>query len=165
MRQRLGWGALGLLLVCGGLANSGCDELEEAIQGEAAPLRENDLPNCSRIITCCNNELFQSVAPEAALTQCTTTFVPATGAVIDTYQETRDQIQRGLSESGESVDELRTRTQDTFEPGCRCFLEETVGQIGDTALPADCEVVPTSGALDGGAMCSDAIDTLTAEKE
>lgn len=161
MNRSLLWG--GALLVLLAVPSTGCDELEEAIQGEAAPLKESDLPNCSRIVTCCENTLFQSVAPSAVIDQCNSTFIPAADVVIDNYQTARSEIQGGLANSDQTVEELRTQTQDIFEPGCRCFLEETVGTIGNAALPVDCEVVVESGALDEGATCTDAVDTLLAE--
>ncbi len=148
------------LLCASATMSLGCDELKEVIDGEAAPLKENDLPNCSRVITCCNNTLLQSVAPGSVNDVCSGSFVPAANGVIETYQSARDEIQNGLNDDGQTIEELRTATQDTFEPGCRCFLEETIGALGDDQLPLDCESIKDSGALDDGAMCSDATDAL-----
>ena len=54
-------------------------------------------------------------------------------------------------------------SQEIFEPGCRCFLEETAGQLENGTIdliPQDCEFDSTTGALDGDLMCSDATDAL-----
>ena len=138
------------------------DSVEEALDGEVTELKEAELPNCSKVITCCDNIANRNLSDEVT-SACDSQFKPAANLVIENYQLARDGIQDNTNNNGETLDGLRTTTQENFEPGCRCFLEETVGQINTDAvdlLPKDCEVDTTTGALDDGNMCSDATDTL-----
>lgn len=138
----------------------GCEAAKEIIDGEEAELREQDLPNCSKIITCCENLQGRSITPGAVEEQCADTFVPAANSVIDKYQAARDVIDNDSEAVQEARDQLRDTTQATVEPGCRCFLEETIGQIDAALLPLDCEVVTDVGNLPEDLMCSDATDAL-----
>ncbi len=142
-----------MLLMMGALLvpTMGCDKVEEVFNDEASPLLEDDLPNCSRIVTCCQKLENLDLAPE----QCESIFVPAATTVIETYQDSREAI----SADADAVNTLRTETQDNVEPGCRCFLSETIEQINN-GLVADCSVDTSVGALDDGALCSDATDAL-----
>ena len=119
---------------------SGCEEI---LDGEAAELKEPELPNCSRIITCCNNLEGNGLAPS----ECQEIFVPAADAVIENYQTVRDNIPFNDAQAREL---LLDETQSRVEPGCRCFLEETIGQLGDFILPIDCESDKEVGTLEGG---------------
>lgn len=137
-------------------ALSGCGAVEEVLDGEAAELAEPDLPNCSRIITCCENLKGKGIAPDA----CDESISPAASTVIDTYQDARNAIPNNSPLAAEEARvELRITTQDAVEPGCRCFLEETVGQIDAVLLPIDCEPDTSTGELEN-AQCSDATDAL-----
>ena len=137
-----------------------CDAVEQSLQGSAAPLREPDLPNCSRILNCCTNLDRQSIVPSSIKEACHGVATP-TDTLIDQYQVSRANIQASTSTSAETkaqlIAELRTNTQASLEPACRCLLEETVGNISlDGFLsPADCETITTSGALPDGAQCDD----------
>jgi hypothetical protein len=126
----------------------GCEEI---LDGVEAPLAEPDLPNCSRIITCCNNLEGNGLAPS----ECQEIFIPAVETVIENYQLAQSRV----SADAEASRALRDETQELVEPGCRCFLEETVGQVGDFLLPVDCESDKSVGDLESG-QCSDATDGL-----
>lgn len=153
------WASL-LLVASLGL---GCDEIKDAteqvLDGEEAELKENDLPNCSKILTCCANLKGKSITPDAVNEQCDEIFVPAANEVIDNYQSIKDEIEAG-TRGDQTVEQWKTTSQDTLEPGCRCFLENTVGVISDVALPADCEANTDTGAL-GAQTCDDATTELT----
>ncbi len=131
----------------------GCNAAEELLDGEEAELKEAELPNCSRIITCCANLKGRGIAPD----ECEDAFIPAADQVISTYQAARDNIP---FDDAEARTLLRDETQGTVEPGCRCFLEETIGQIDDALLPIDCESDKNVGTLEGDLQCSDATDAL-----
>ena len=135
------------------LALTGCDVAESLLDGEAAPLKEPELPNCSRIITCCNNLADKGVDRD----ECVDAFIPAADTVIENYQRARDNIP---GNDAQARDLLREETQGLVEPGCRCFLEETIGQLSDLVLPIDCESDKSVGTLEGELMCSDATDAL-----
>ena len=139
-----------ILLFALGLTMSlvGCEQI---LDGEESALAEPDLPNCSRIITCCESLEGNGLAPS----ECQDVFIPAVETVIDNYQLAQSRISADAEASGA----LRDETQGLVEPGCRCFLEETVGQIGDFLLPIDCESDKSVGDLEGG-ECSDATDGL-----
>lgn len=139
---------------------SACSEVEDALDGEEAALKEADLPNCSKVITCCDNLQGRSFTPSQISSACSDQFEPAANAVIDTYQSAKSGIQDNTQNNDMTLDELRTQTQDQVEPGCRCFLEETIGTIDAAVLPKDCEADTSTGSLDEGAMCSDATDAL-----
>lgn len=156
-----------LLLFASSLfALSACDALEESLQGQAAPLKEPELPNCSRVLTCCTNLDGQRLVPTSIKDACESIAVP-TDAVITEYQQSRAAIRGNTATSAETKaeleTELRTRSQGTLEPACRCLLEETVGRLSLNNLlsPADCEVVTTSGALPQGKQCSDVTGAVT----
>ena len=51
MGARLG----GVVAVVGAFMAGGCDSVERAFDGVAAPLKEPELPNCSKVLTCCAN--------------------------------------------------------------------------------------------------------------
>lgn len=162
-------GALALCIITASLSVA-CDEIkdqvtmqiEDTLNGEESPLRELDLPNCSKVITCCDKLKERGYSDEVS-SLCEEQFQPAVDLAIDSYQTARDALTDNAEEQEEALNELRSRTQLSFEPGCRCFLEETIGAINTDAvdlLPLDCEVEESSGALEEGAMCSDATSSL-----
>lgn len=144
----------------------GCDALEESLQGRAAPLKEPELPNCSRVLTCCTNLNGQSLVPSSIKDACAAIAEP-TDAVLSEYQSSRATIRANTATSAETKAELeaelRTRSQGTLEPACRCLLEETIGRLSLNNLlsPADCEVITSSGALPQGKECSDVTGAVT----
>ena len=148
------------------LMTSQCDALEESLQGQAAPLKEPDLPNCSRVLTCCANLDRQTIVPVTIKDTCHGIATP-TDAIIVEYQDSRHTIEANTTTSPETkaelIAELRTRTQQTMEPACRCLLEETVGNLslGGILSPADCETVVTSGQLPAGQQCDDVTTVIT----
>jgi hypothetical protein len=146
-----------------------CDALEESLQGQAAPLKEPELPNCSRVLTCCTNLNGQRLVPSSIKDACMAIAEP-TDVVISEYQSSRETIRGNTATSAETKveleAELRTRSQGTLEPACRCLLEETIGRLSlnNVLSPADCEVVPSSGALPEGKQCSDVTGAVTDPK-
>jgi len=138
------------------------DELEETLDGEATMLKEVDLPNCSKVITCCDALEARGIAEEV-VAACKGQFKPAANLVIDNYRTAQQSITDMLEDTAEALDDLKDTTQGSFEPGCRCFLEESVGQVNTGSidlLPVDCEINTSTGELSGGLMCSDATDSL-----
>jgi len=159
-----GWSVVMVAAVLG--LGAGCDALEESLDGQAAPLKEPDLPNCSRVLTCCANLDRQSLVPSSIKDACSGIAVP-TDAAIGEYQDSRRIIEQNQSTSAETkaelVAELRQTTQTTLEPACRCLLEETVGNLSLDGIlsPKDCETITTSGNLPDGAQCQDVTDVIT----
>lgn len=153
-------------LVVSVLALASCDALEESLQGQAAPLKEGDLPNCSRILTCCTNLGRRATVPGSIKDACTSIATP-TDALIGEYQSSREVIRTNTSTSpqtkAELETELRENTQATLEPACRCLLEQTVGNLSLDGIlsPIDCETIPTSGNLPQGATCDDVTGIIT----
>lgn len=143
----------------------GCDAVEESLQGQAAPLKEPELPNCSRVLTCCANLDRRALMPQTVKDACDG-LVPPTDTVIVQYQEGRAAIQANQNTSAETkaelLEDLRKSTQNTMEPACRCLLEQTVGLVSldDFLAPADCETVAGSGQLVDGQQCSDVTDAV-----
>ena len=138
------------------------DQIEDTLDGEATSLKETDLPNCSKVITCCD-VLEERGLAEEVVAACNGQFKPAANLVIDNYQSARQSLTEMVDESADALSELKATTQVSFEPGCRCFLEETVGQINTGSvdlLPVDCEVSTATGELSGDLMCSDSTDAL-----
>lgn len=141
-------------------ALSSCDALEESLDGVAAPLKEPELPNCSRVLTCCANLDRQTLMPDSVKQACDGLVTP-TDTVIEQYKAGKLRIQQDQATSAETkadlLAELKKDTQTTMEPACRCLLEETVGLVSldDFLAPKDCETVTTSGVLPEGAQCDD----------
>lgn len=160
--------AMGVVVLAWGLGLVACDALERSFEGTAAPLREPDLPNCSRILNCCTNLDRQTIVPSSVKDACHGVATP-TDTLIEQYQVSRANIQASTSTSAETkaqlIAELRTNTQASLEPACRCLLEETVGNISlDGFLsPADCETITTSGSLPAGAQCDDVTGVIKSE--
>ncbi|GEM_PF-2398697 len=152
------------------IAGFACQELqdtaEKVIDGQAAPLKENDLPNCSRMLTCCANVRKKVGMPQAVLDACDK-LEPAVDKVINAYQSSQQTIANNKSTTPETKQslskQLREKTQGTLEPGCRCLLDETLGKVSlDGFLtPIDCEAVKESGALPMGKECTDVTSAVT----
>lgn len=148
------------MLLVSALALLGCDSLEKSLDGKAAPLREAELPNCSKVLTCCANLMRDRVLGPYVADTCETVVDP-TNLAIDNYQAAKLRIERNGSISAESKTELladlRETTQASLEPACGCLVEETVGNISlDGYLsPLDCELVVGARGLAEGQQCSD----------
>ena len=140
--------------MCLALSLSGCDAAEEILDGEEAALKEADLPNCSKVINCCAN-LKSKELSEGLDDACDEQFVPAANRVIDTYQDAKGELSPGSD--GERA--LYDETRGTVEVGCRCFLEQSVGQIDAVLLPKDCEADTSVGQAEAD-MCDGAVDEL-----
>ena len=140
--------------ICLAMGLTACDAAEEILDGEEAALREADLPNCSKVINCCAN-LKEKDLSDDINEACTDQFVPSANRVIDTYQDAKGELQPGSE--GEMA--LYNETRGTVEVGCRCFLEQTVGQIDAVLLPLDCEADTTVGQAEAD-MCDGAVDSL-----
>ena len=138
----------------------GCDTLERSLDGTAAPLREPELPNCSKVLTCCANLSRDRVLGPYVADSCETVVGP-TDLAIDNYQAAKLRIETNASISAESkaelTAELRETTQASLEPACGCLVAETVGNISlDGYLsPLDCELVAGARGLGEGQQCSD----------
>lgn len=163
-----------LILVIGAMALFvvGCDAIEEVtdavLDDEPSALREGDLPNCSRAVNCCaalETGTISAAVPDAVSAACSDTVAFAADASIDEYQrqlQAIDDIPNLTAEARAARrDDLSREWQNRVEPGCRCFMEETVGTIPDLALPSDCEPILTTGDLEGE-TCSAAMESLVA---
>lgn len=148
-----------------------CSDLIEDTLGigseSAAALAEDDLPNCSRVSNCCDRlsqSPYSAVVPSSVHSTCSDTLGTAADMVISEYQSEQSLItnQSGLTDENETqlLSDLQEQWSSRVEPGCRCFLEETVGTLPDLTMPADCESFTTTGALEGGETCSDGIDAV-----
>lgn len=147
-----------LLLVSLGACDELLDQTLGASSESAASLAEDDLPNCSRVSNCCDRlsqSPYSAMVPSSVQSTCSDTLGTAADSVISEYQR-----EQSLTSNESALAELEEQWSDAVEPGCRCFLEETVGVLPDLTLPADCESFTTTGALEGGATCSDGIDAV-----
>lgn len=137
---------------------TGCEAAKEIINEEEVQLKEADLPNCSKILACCNylrtDALASGLVPDEVKSACADQFEPAADAVITNYQETRAELRQNLNDGGQTVDDLRTTTQDTVEPGCRCFIEGTIGKISGDFIDACAPDTSTGQA--GSEACTEA---------
>ncbi|MCA9562779.1 MAG: hypothetical protein KC561_04775 [Myxococcales bacterium] len=161
-----------VLLLAASLGFAGCETLddvaEQVLDDEASALKDDDLPNCSRVINCCNaleTGSISAAVPEAVSSACQNTVAVAADASIDEYQRQLAAIdaQTNVSEEDRATlrADLQEEWQNRIEPGCRCFMEDSVGTIPSIALPVDCEPFTTTGDLEG-ATCSEALESLTA---
>ena len=152
----LSYAVTGLL----GVGLIGCDRLKESFDGVAAPLKEPELPNCSKVLTCCANLSHDRILGPYVADTCETIVSP-TDLAITNYQAAKLRIERSTVTSAETkaelLLELRKTTQASAEPACRCFVDETIGNVSlDGFLsPKDCEVDVTVGGLPDGKTCSD----------
>jgi hypothetical protein len=154
----------GLTISCGGEI---AEAIEEIIDEEATTLQEPDIANCSRVINCCDRMAeaqYDSIVPEAVRNECTVSIAPSATAVITEYARERDALASRTDVSEERreslQDDLLETWQDNVEPGCRCFIEETVGNLPALLLPIDCEFIETSGTLPTGLTCDEAATLL-----
>lgn len=142
-----------LAAICLAMSLTGCEVAKEIIEGEEAPLKEADLPNCSKVINCCNNGLIQGLSEDVDMA-CADQLVPASSTVIDNYQAAQAELEPGSAAS----EELRATTQGSAEAGCRCFLEQTIGTL-DVPIPLDCQSDTSVGSVEAD-MCDGAVDEL-----
>lgn len=155
-------------LIATSLAASGCEELvtstEKTLQGTAAPLKEPELVNTSKMLTCCNN-LMAKASTKGLVESVCTPMTPQVTKVIDTYQTAKKDISANANLTAEAktqaLTELKTKTQSTLEPAAFCLLKETIGKLGTYVLPADCEGDAKAGALPQGKTCDDAKTAIT----
>ncbi len=148
--------------------SAGCDNVKNAIDeelnGEETALKEPELKNCSRVINCCMTlalEKYDGVVPEAVREECTNSIDPATNVVIDNYQTAKAGLDNLSSEADREALKAQLAEQaQTVEPGCRCFLDQTIGQIPSEFTPTDCEFFEDSGELEDGLTCDDATNAL-----
>lgn len=138
----------------------GCDSVERILDGQAAPLKEPELPNCSRVLTCCANLSSDRVIGPLVAPSCDVVVTP-TDLAIARYQQAKNVILQNASTTQQTKDallaDLRQTSQSTLEPACRCLIDQTVGNISlDGYLsPIDCEIVPTTGTIPNGKTCDD----------
>lgn len=142
------------------LSHAACDSLERSLDGVAAPLKEPELPNCSRVLNCCTNLGTDRLVGPLVDESCAAITTPTDLAILR-YQEARALILNDRATSQQTKDrllaELRETSQSTLEPACRCLLDQTVGAVSlDGFLtPIDCEVFPQTGAIPSGQTCDD----------
>lgn len=147
-------------------AVSACDSLERSLDGVAAPLKEPELPNCSRVLNCCANLGSDRLVGPIVDESCAAITTPTDLAIIR-YQEARALILNDRATSQQTKDqlltELRQTTQSSLEPACCCLLDQTVGAVSlDGFLtPIDCEIFPQTGAIPSGATCDDLTGAIT----
>jgi hypothetical protein len=147
----------------------GCEALvasaEQSLQGTAAPLKEADLPNTSRMLNCCANLTNRSETKSFVESTCAT-ITPQIGIVIAKYQQGKKTIQDdtvlNAQAKTDSLNQLKKTSQETLEPAARCLLQETIGKISLNGFlsPADCEAMTSTGALPVGKQCSDVTDAI-----
>ncbi len=153
------------------LATTSCDVIEEiteeVIDDEASALQEDDLPNCSRAINCCTaleSGTISAAIPDSVSEMCNTTVSVAADSAITEYQRELAAIdaQSGISDEQRAslTSDLVDEWQGRVEPGCKCFMTDTVGTLPDLALPQDCEPITSTGDLEGE-TCSEALEALT----
>ncbi len=153
------------------VALGGCEELvnstEKTLQGTAAPLKEKELPNTSKMLTCCNN-LMAKTSTKGLVESVCTPMTPQVIKVLDTYQAAKANINGNANLTADAkakaLAELKTTSQTSLEPAARCLLTETIGKLGSYVLPADCEADLTIGALPQGKTCDDAKTAITGAK-
>ncbi len=151
----------------GFVAFAGCDSLATAIDGTAAALKEPDLPNTSKMLNCCVNLESKNLTKGLVANICPTLDTQV-AKVITAYQTTKKGIQDNTNltaaDKTAALAKLKTESQASLEPAARCLLTETIGTLGNAAIPKDCEAVTTIGALPQGKTCDDAKTAITAAK-
>jgi hypothetical protein len=146
-------------IVCA-LSAIGCDSVERVLDGVAAPLKEPELPNCSRVLTCCANLSGDRALGPLVASTCEVVTTPTDVAIVR-YQQARKVILDNTTTTQQTKDELltdlRQTSQATLEPACRCLIDQTVGNISlDGYLsPLDCEIVASTGTIPNGKTCDD----------
>lgn len=137
-----------------------CDTARKILDEQPAPLKEPELPNCSKVLTCCDN-LTQSTLVKDVVTDACNQIRPAADGVIDAYQTMRDETKANQTLSEQDKDAALDELEANYVPiekGCRCLVDETVGAISlDGFLtPKDCEFDGiTTGQLAPGESCTD----------
>ncbi len=157
-----------LVLVAGTAALLGCqsvlNDAAKAIDGTPLALKEPELPNTSKMLNCCTNLMGKSLT-KGLVSEACTPMTPQVTKVIDTYQAAKKDINANTNLSAQSktqaLAELKTKTQGTLEPAARCLLTETIGKLGNNAIPKDCEADTTIGALPQGKTCDDVKTAIT----
>jgi hypothetical protein len=144
----------------------GCDAFERAIDGKAAPFKEPELPNCSRVLNCCTNLSDDAAVSALAVPTCDVIATPTDTAIVQ-YQQAKAVILGNKTTTQAEKDallkDLRETTQATLEPACRCLIDETLGNISlDGFLtPLDCEVVESTGSIPAGKTCDELTGAIT----
>ena len=154
-----------------GMAASGCQSLlndaEKKLDGVAAPLKEPELPNTSKMLTCCAN-LSGRAETQSLVKDICPPMTPKVTLVLDTYISGKKTINDDKTFTAESKTkallDLKTKTQDSLEPAARCLLQETIGKLGKLLIPKDCEADTTVGALPAGKQCSDVKGAISEAK-
>lgn len=146
------------------IALSGCHELaataEKSLQGTAAPLKEPELPNTSKLLACCAN-LSTRVETKDFVKNVCPNLTTQTNKVIDSYVSLKKAINDDKVISAEQKTKdlaaLKATSQTNLEPASRCLIVETVGKVSLNGFlsPADCEQDNAVGALPAGKSCDD----------
>ena len=156
-----------LVLLLAATVASGCqsiiDSAEKKLDGTAAPLKELELPNTSKMLTCCAN-LSARAETKGLVVDICPPMTPKVTLVIDQYQIGKKKITDDTVLSADakvkSLAELKVQSQGTLEPAARCLLQETIGKLGKILIPADCEADTSVGALPAGKLCSDVTSAI-----
>lgn len=151
-------GLLALTLLLTGACQSVLDSAEKKLDGTAAPLKEPELPNTSKMLACCNN-LSARAETKSLVADICGPMVPKVTLVLDQYQLGKKKINDDTVLSADakvkSLAELKANSQNSLEPAARCLITETIGKLGKILTPKDCEADTTVGALPPGKQCSD----------
>ena len=149
-----------LAALAAAFAVSGCEDLvnstEKTLQGTAAPLKEPELVNTSKMLTCCNN-LMAKTSTKGLVESVCTPMVPQVSKVIETYQAAKANVNNNANLTAAA----KAEAQANLEPASYCLLSETIGKLGTYVLPADCEGNAAAGALPQGKTCEDAKKAIT----
>lgn len=157
-----------LAALAAAFAVSGCEDLvnstEKTLQGTAAPLKEPELVNTSKMLTCCNN-LMAKTSTKGLVESVCTEMVPQVSKVIETYQAAKANVNNNANltaaAKAEAIAKIKAEAQTNLEPASYCLLSETIGKLGTYVLPADCEGNAAAGALPQGKTCEDAKKAIT----
>ncbi len=132
--------------------------------GTVAALKEPDLPNTSKILNCCASLESKTLTKSLVANFCPNVETQV-AKVLNTYQSTKQSIKDNVNLSAQSktvaLNKLKSESQTTLEPAARCLLAETVGKLGNAAIPKDCEAVSTIGSLPAGKTCEDVKSAIT----
>jgi len=161
------------MLLFSTIAVTACQELaataEKSLQGTAAPLKEPELPNTSKLLTCCAN-LSARAETKAFVKDICPSLTTPTNKVIDSYVTLKKAINDdkviAAEQKTKDLAALKATSQTNLEPASRCLIVETVGKVSLNGFlsPADCEQDNTVGALPAGKSCDDVKGAITNAK-
>jgi len=159
--------AAAVCALCLGACEAAVTSASQQITGTAAPLKEPELPNTSKMLNCCNNLSGRSETASLVKDICPA-LAPKVTLVIDNYVKAKDAIKADKvttdAAKTQALADLKSKSQGTLEPAARCLLTETVGKLGSLLTPKDCVADQTVGALPQGKQCADVTSAITDAK-